>query len=59
MTQRFPTALRDVRAARRLVAHALMLAAVLIAVAVVLSARSHRDGVVAQQPTATPTRVLQ
>jgi hypothetical protein len=55
MTQRSPSALRDVRVARRLVARALVLAAVLLTVTVVLSARSHRDGVVAQQPTATPT----
>jgi hypothetical protein len=55
MTQRSPNALRGVRAARRLVAHALVLAGVLITVAVVFSARSHRNSVVAQQPTATST----
>ena len=55
MTQRFPATLPDVRTARRLVAHALLLAALLVSVAAFWSLRFHSADVQAQQPTATPT----
>ena len=55
MTQRSPAALRDARAARRVVARAFALAGGLVVVAALLSLRHDGGSIHAQAPTATPT----